>query len=64
MAGRTWRSEVDRQCSKCGAPTDRLDYDPVTGTVGIPVCPRCARSGVRRLFLLLVALAAFALWLM
>jgi len=64
MPTRPYSSRPRRRCSQCGAPTDRLGTDPVTGAVGIPLCAHCVQGDMRRLCVLLVALCAAMVWVM
>jgi hypothetical protein len=56
------QNEARRRCSQCGAVTDRLGTDPVSGAVDIPLCPSCARGDLRRVFVLLLALGIAVVW--
>ena len=64
MPARPCPSNSHRRCSKCGLLTDGVGCDPVTGAVGIPLCPRCADSGVARLCMLLATLTAVMVWML
>lgn len=60
MVARVSWTRSNRYCVKCRAPTQRVGFDPVTGTVGIPLCQKCAGSDVHRLVLLAVTLCVVA----
>ncbi len=64
MPAKPCSNKPHRQCSKCGMLTDGVGYDPVTGAVGIPLCPRCADSGVARLCVLLATFTAVMVWML
>ena len=55
---------LTRCCTKCHAPTDRVGVDPVSGEVGIPLCPNCASGDMSRLLLLVATICVALVWIL
>ena len=55
---------LTRCCTKCHALTDRVGIDPVSGEVGIPLCPKCASWDMSRLFILAATICVGLVWIL